>query len=128
VVNFLLFMREAPAEMVGGRRGRNPSHLMAKVEILQRHPGGHNRLGSSENMTARTGGRDPVGLTFVVVIPHSANTRGNSAPRVPGGRRALACRSRLRGLSRMGLGPKDSSRSAETRHDFHGALFPREIG
>jgi hypothetical protein len=43
--------------MVGGRRGRNPSHLMAKMEILQRHPGGHNRLGSSDNMTARTGGR-----------------------------------------------------------------------
>jgi len=31
-------MREAPAEMVGGRRGRNPALLMAKMEILQRHP------------------------------------------------------------------------------------------
>src|ERR1035441_4861253 len=108
--------------------GRNTAPLIGKMKKLLRHPGGHNTLGSSENMTARTGGRDPVGLTFVVVIPHSASTRGNSAPRVSGGRRALACRSRLRGLSRMGLGPKDSSRSAERRHDFHGTLFLREIG
>src|ERR1017187_4517368 len=54
--------------------GRNPSPRIGKMEKLLRQPGGHNRLGSSENMTARTGGRDPVGLTFVVVIPHSANT------------------------------------------------------
>src|ERR1035441_10708458 len=67
--------------------GRNPASLIVKTEKLMRHPGGHNRLDYSDNMTARTGGRGPVGLTFVVVIPHSANTRGNSAPRVPGGRR-----------------------------------------
>ena len=38
MVNFLLFMREAPAEMVGGRCGRNPSLLTVKMETLERHP------------------------------------------------------------------------------------------
>jgi hypothetical protein len=42
--------------------GRNPAPLIGKMKKLLRHPGGHNRLGSSDNMTARAGGRGSVGL------------------------------------------------------------------
>src|ERR1017187_3190804 len=44
VVEFLLFMREAPAEMVGGHCGRNPSPLMPKIESTSGRPVGHNLL------------------------------------------------------------------------------------
>jgi hypothetical protein len=36
-VEFLLSMRVGLAEMVRGRRGRNPSLLKAKMEIVRRH-------------------------------------------------------------------------------------------
>src|ERR1035437_6838673 len=42
--------------------GRNPAPRIGKMKKLLRHPGGHNRLGSSDNMTARAGGRGSVGL------------------------------------------------------------------
>src|ERR1017187_1229507 len=35
--------------------GRNTAPLIGKMKKLLRHPGGHNRLGSSDNMTARAG-------------------------------------------------------------------------
>jgi hypothetical protein len=44
VVNFLLFMREAPAEMVGGHCGRNPALLMPKMESTSYIPGGPNLM------------------------------------------------------------------------------------
>jgi hypothetical protein len=55
VVNFLLFMREAPAEMVGGHAGRNPSPVMAKMKFALATPGGHNRLRCPGIMAAGTG-------------------------------------------------------------------------
>jgi hypothetical protein len=54
VVNFLLFMREAPAEMVGGHAGRIPSPLMAEMEFALATPGGHNRLRCPGIMAAGT--------------------------------------------------------------------------
>jgi hypothetical protein len=41
-VNFLLFMREAPAETVGGHYGRNPALLMPKMESTSDMAGGPN--------------------------------------------------------------------------------------
>jgi hypothetical protein len=44
VVNFLLFMREAPAEMVGGHYGRNPALRMPKMKSTSDIPGGPNLM------------------------------------------------------------------------------------
>jgi hypothetical protein len=42
--------------------GRNPAPLIGKMKKLLRHPGGHNRLGYSDTMTAGAGGWGSVGL------------------------------------------------------------------
>src|ERR1035441_5569663 len=78
------------ATTIIGRRGRNPSRLMAKMEILQRHPGGHNRLGYSDNMPAATGGRGSVGRASWSQsgTPHGQD--GNSST-APGGHNRLGC-------------------------------------
>ena len=44
MANFLLFMREAPAEMVEGHYGRNPALLMPKTESTSDIPGGPNLM------------------------------------------------------------------------------------
>src|ERR1039457_3328948 len=42
--------------------GRTAAPLIGKMKKLLQHPGGHNRLGSSDNMTAGTGGGGSGGL------------------------------------------------------------------
>src|ERR1035437_4194091 len=37
-------MRQAPAEMDRGRRGRNPASVISKMESTSDRPGGHNLL------------------------------------------------------------------------------------
>ena len=56
MMNSLLFMREAPAEMVGGHAGRNPSILMAKMKVPPGIPGGHNSLDCSDIVAAGSRG------------------------------------------------------------------------
>src|ERR1017187_7514388 len=43
-VESLIFMRQAPAEMDRGRRGRNPASVISKMESTSDRPGGHNLL------------------------------------------------------------------------------------